>query len=113
MEAWRKAWSSKDMNAYFAAYSPTFTPHPSLKDRVAWRLDRYKKIAQRRGEIKVTFENPSFLFRPDGTVELKIEQQYKASDFSEDNRKFFLLSNKGGGWLIEVEKNLILRAAPK
>lgn len=113
MEAWRSAWSSKNMSAYFAAYSPTYTPHPSLKDQAAWRLDREKKIGQRSGEIKVSFENPSIVFLPDGNAELKFEQQYRAGDFSEEIRKMFVLSNKGGRWLIEVEKNLILRAAPK
>lgn len=113
MEAWRSAWSKKDMAAYFAAYSPTFTPHPSLKDQAAWRLDREKKIAQRSGEIKISIDNPIIVFRPDGTAELKLEQQYQTDDFSESIRKLFVLSNQGGRWLIEVEKNLILRVAPK
>lgn len=106
MEAWRKAWTAKDMPAYFATYSPTFKPRTGLKDIAEWKQDREANIAGRKLPTGITLENPSLHFNEEGFAELEVVQVFKSLSVTDRSRKIFVLSKQGDRWLIESETRL-------
>lgn len=106
VEAWRAAWAGKNTKGYFAAYSPTFVP-TGLKSFNEWRADREKKVGERTETISITMNDMVILFRDDGLVDVRYSQVYRAGMLEMLDRKYLLLSQKGGRWLIEQEKILV------
>ena len=106
VEAWRAAWAGKNTKAYFAAYSPTFVP-TGFKPFNEWRADREKKVGERTETISITMNDMAILFREDGLVDVRYSQVYRAGALEMLDRKYLLLSQKGGRWLIEQEKILV------
>ncbi len=100
VNAWAKAWSSKDMASYLAAYGPQFAPG-GQQTRAAWEQDRTARITGKSRisvtlsdlKVKVTGETATATFR----------QAYKADALSVSSRKTLTLRFSGNQWLITKE----------
>ena len=100
VETWAKAWASKDMPNYLAAYDPKFLP-PGKKSRKDWEAERRDRIVSKSNisvdvtefDVKVT----------DAMAVATFRQSYKAGTLVANSRKTLEFSKKNGRWLITKE----------
>ena len=98
---WAKAWSSKDLDKYFASYAESFIPAKG-ESRKAWEKTRRERIS-RPSSINVDLANQNITM--DGTDNAKVtfKQTYRADGKPIRTDKTLLLKKTNGNWLIEQE----------
>lgn len=102
VQAWAKAWASKDTASYFNAYSDKFTPS-NKQSRKAWEAERTDRIVSKRSitvdvsdfEVKATDSKASVSFR----------QNYKAGSLVANSRKTLEMQRQNSRWLIVRESS--------
>ncbi len=99
IEAWRRAWSNKDLDAYLAAYHPGFRQEGM--NLAAWRahkarLNRIYKF------IKVEIKDIRIKWTPAGAV-VTFRQSYRSDRYIADGTKTLHLDYTDSGWLIKRE----------
>lgn len=99
MRAWAAAWSKRDMNDYYAAYTPEFSGQAS--SRKAWEQDRRDRIATRK-QIKVELVDLRVSVDGDQAT-AKFKQVYSSDALSTTGRKTLQLVRSNGHWLIKQE----------
>jgi len=97
---WAKAWSSKDMKAYLAAYAPNFTPVGG-QSRKDWESDRRARIVP-RSRINVDVSNLSVSVDGDRAT-ANFRQAYSSDTLNVTSRKRLDLVKSGDRWLIVRE----------
>jgi ketosteroid isomerase-like protein len=98
VQAWARAWSGKDIDAYFAAYAPGYAAGMS---RSAWQEDRRAKILG-KSWIKVNVSD--LVVTVSGArATARFKQGYAADSLSVTSRKTLRLVKSGDKWLIEKE----------
>jgi tetratricopeptide (TPR) repeat protein len=101
VEAWAKAWASKDMNAYLGAYDAKFSP-PGQKARKAWEAERRERITS-KASISVAVSDFDVKITDDRAV-ASFRQNYKAGALVANSRKTLELVRHGNGhWFIIKE----------
>ena len=100
VRAWAKAWSSKDVRAYLAAYAKEFNP-PGTQSRAAWEEQRRGRIGN-KAAISVKLENLTVTINGDKAT-AKFRQDYKSGALSVSSRKSLELVKTGGRWQIIKE----------
>ncbi|MCV2420266.1 YybH family protein [Paucibacter sp. DJ2R-2] len=102
LQAWAKAWSSRDMSGYYAAYVPEFKG--KLPNRKAWEQERRERITSKKN-IKVKLSDIKIKLQGDkATVSLR--QDYSSDALSVKSSKSFTLSKgRSGRWQIADETN--------
>lgn len=98
--AWAKAWASKDVEAYLAAYGKSFNP-PGGLSRKAWEDERRKRISG-KSSIQVKLEKLSVTV-DGGKAIARFRQDYRADALVVSSRKTLELSKSGERWLIVRE----------
>lgn len=98
VQAWASAWSRKDVDAYLAAYTPTFT---GGKNRKAWEGERRARIEGKRS-ISVTLSDVETRMQGDKAI-VQFRQQYSADALKVSSRKTLELVKVSGRWLIQKE----------
>ncbi|NKI96698.1 tetratricopeptide repeat protein [Rhizobacter sp. SG703] len=96
--AWAAAWARKDMDAYFASYTPDFN---GGKTRAAWEAERRARITGKRS-ITVTLSDFDIRVQGDKAV-LQARQAYSADALKVSSRKRLDLVRVSGRWLIQKE----------
>jgi ketosteroid isomerase-like protein len=98
---WAQAWSSKDLDKYFASYAYSFVP-AKVQSRKDWEKTRRERIS-RPSSINVDIAKQSVMM--DGTENAKVtfKQTYKADGKPIRTDKTLLLKKENGSWLIEQE----------
>jgi tetratricopeptide (TPR) repeat protein len=97
-QAWAQAWSRKDLDGYFAAYTPHYTGGQS---RDAWREDRRSKIL---GKSRIKVHITDLVITVSGSrATARFRQAYAADSLSVASRKTLTLVRNGDKWLIEKE----------
>ena len=100
VQAWAKAWSSKDMNAYLGAYAKNFDTPKNLP-RKAWEEERRDRIM---GKSRISVKVTDIVTKSNGsTATVKFRQTYDADALSTSSRKTLELSKVGDRWLITKE----------
>ena len=99
--AWAKAWASRDMKGYLAAYGKEFDP-PGSMSRSAWEEERRQRITT-KSKITVKLENLSVTVTGNNTAVAKFRQDYKANELSVSSRKTLNLVKVGDRWQIVKE----------
>lgn len=98
--AWAKAWSTKDMTRYLAAYSPEFAPTGN-QTRAAWKQGRTARIT---GKSRISVNVTELKVKVTGdTAVATFRQAYKADALSVSSRKTLVLRLSGNQWLITKE----------
>ncbi len=98
VQAWASAWARKDVPAYIAAYTPTFT---GGKSRKAWEDERRARIEGKRS-ISVTLTDIETRTQGDKAI-VQFRQQYNADSLKVSSRKTLELVKVSGRWLIQKE----------
>lgn len=100
IDAWAKAWSSKDMAAYLAAYGKDFDP-PGKQTRKAWEEERRDRIV---GKSRISVRVSDLSVKVDGDkATARFRQAYSADSLNVNGRKTLELQKVGGRWLIVRE----------
>lgn len=100
VQAWAKAWAQQDMDAYLAAYSPSFKPADG-SSLAAWKQSRRQRIEGKR-EISVALSDLQVAVDgPRATA--RFMQAYTAGALKSNSRKTLVLQADQGQWRIVSE----------
>ena len=99
VRAWAAAWSARDVNKYYAAYSKDFTGGKG--SRKAWENERRDRIVNKRS-ISVQLSNVKVAIDGDQAT-VRFHQDYRADTFKSSSGKRLEFMRKGGQWLIVKE----------
>jgi ketosteroid isomerase-like protein len=100
LNAWRAAWQSKNMKAYFSHYVEDFAGE--AKNAKAWRQERADKIKSAKN-IQVTFSDAQVNFTSDDKAELKFKQHYRSGNYKDVGQKTLQFKKVDNRWLIAQE----------
>ncbi|MDO9451551.1 MAG: tetratricopeptide repeat protein, partial [Stagnimonas sp.] len=101
LQAWAKAWSARDVDAYLAQYAPDFAPEGGLS-RAAWEAQRRDRIT-RPSRIGVRAINAELSKVGDDRVRVSFVQEYQSDTFSDQVNKVLEYKSTGGSWKIVRE----------
>jgi tetratricopeptide (TPR) repeat protein len=102
VNAWAKAWSSRDMKSYIGSYTKDFTPHNKLSHE-AWEEERKARIMG-KSQISVKLNSINIVMSSNGSsATVKFKQDYKADALSTSSRKTLEMVKSGDRWLITKE----------
>ena len=100
VQAWAKAWSSKDMNSYLGAYAKNFAT-PKNQARSVWEEERRARIV---GKSRISVKVNDVVTKTSGnTATVKFRQTYDADALQTSSRKTLELTKVGDRWLIAKE----------
>jgi tetratricopeptide (TPR) repeat protein len=100
VQAWAKAWSTKNMSGYLGAYASNFTP-PGGQSRKDWEADRKARIIPRN---KIDVDVSDLAVSLDGDrASVRFRQAYASDSLSVTSRKTLDLVKSGNRWLIVRE----------
>jgi cytoskeletal protein RodZ len=81
VEAWRQAWSARDVPTYLEAYGKAFTP-PNGATRKDWVASRYRNVGGRKA-IDVQIKDLQVLSLEDGRARVSFLQDYASGSYKE------------------------------
>jgi hypothetical protein len=104
VEAWAKAWSAKDADAYLAFYAKDFKT-PGGEPRAEWEKTRKQRIGAPKS-ITVKIDALKVTLAGEGRARATFRQSYR-SDVVEPivTTKTLALARSDGRWLIQQEKS--------
>jgi ketosteroid isomerase-like protein len=100
VRSWVAAWSSKDLKAYFNAYSRDFDPAGGAS-RSAWEAERRARI-EGKSKISVRLEGLQVVVNGNKAT-AKFRQDYRANGIAISSRKTLELVKRGDSWKITRE----------
>jgi adhesin transport system outer membrane protein len=104
LEAWRSAWSTRDVDAYLGFYAPGFVPS-NEGDRDAWKEKR-KAVLARAVDISVEVSELSVAM-PDAThATATFRQTYRSANYRDVVTKTLQWERVGDRWLIVRESSV-------
>lgn len=104
LEAWRAAWSTRDVDAYLGFYAPGFVPS-NEGDRDAWKEKR-KAVLARAVDISVEVSELS-VATPDAThATATFRQTYRSANYRDVVTKTLQWERVGDRWLIVRESSV-------
>lgn len=98
---WAKAWSSQDLDKYFASYADSFVPAKG-ESRKAWEKTRRERIS-RPARINVDIANQNITMDGADSAKVSFKQSYRADGKPIRTDKTLLMKKTNGNWLIEQE----------
>ena len=101
IDAWLKAWSDNDVDAYLASYAANFTPRggQSLAD---WKAQRKRRVGGAKG-INVSRGEAKVKMLDGDRAEASFHQSYRSSTFKGATDKILTLELIDGDWRILKE----------
>jgi hypothetical protein len=100
LKKWVTAWVNKDMQTYFASYTPGFKGLASSNS--AWMKQRTDAITTKK-MIEVDLTSIQIAQLSSTSAKVSFKQAYKADSVKESIAKVLLMQKIGDGWLIERE----------
>lgn len=100
VQAWAKAWSSKDVETYLAHYSPDFSP--TNMSRAAWMEQRRDRISKPK-RISVILRDIQVKRISANRAEVRFKQNYQSDSLRSNSGKTLELALIDGQWLIVRE----------
>ena len=98
---WAKAWSSKDLDKYFASYADSFKPAKG-ESRKAWEATRKDRVSK-PASISVELANQKVNLDGADNAKVSFKQTYSAGGKPIRTNKTLMLKKTNGAWLIEQE----------
>lgn len=104
-DGWRAAWSARDLDGYFSAYSKKFVPNAHT-DHAAWK--RYKRrVIMAKDFIHVGVTHVVFTsLQPGKRAQLTFDEHFESNDYREHTRKRLEFAKINGTWRIIREADL-------
>lgn len=102
VNAWAKAWSAKDADAYLGFYAPGFQT-PGGEPRAQWEKTRRQRIAAPKS-IAVAIGSPRVTLHGDDRASVTFRQSYRSDIVSATSTKTLVMVKANGRWMIEQER---------
>jgi tetratricopeptide (TPR) repeat protein len=99
---WSRAWESKNIEAYFAAYDPEFQPADG-RSLTRWKQDRQDRILS-KGRIRIQMGAIDANAVDAHHVRLRFVQTYRADQLNATSKKTIDMKWSGQRWLIVRER---------
>ena len=103
VNAWAKAWSDKNVTAYFAFYASDFQTPRGVK-RAIWERTRRDRIIKPKS-IKVEISHPKVTLINPARARVSFRQLYHSDAFKHDSSKTLEMVKTGGKWQIRQERS--------
>lgn len=103
LENWRRAWASKDVAAYLAAYAADF--RGTSPSRTAWVSQREARI-NKPVNLDIRISDARIEPVNDKQVRVRFRQHYQAGSYRANTMKSLLMVLDQGKWLIREERAL-------
>lgn len=97
VNAWVRAWESKNVNAYLNAYSPNFDPDDMSRN--AWQKQRRQRLSK-PGQINISLQNVEVEFLDATIAWVSFKQNYRSANYSDQVAKTLLMEYINGQWKI-------------
>jgi hypothetical protein len=101
LDTWVRAWNSKDVRGYFAAYAKNFQPSDG-ESRAAWERMRQTRIEDKE-YIYVRIESPVVSVKQNQAT-VRFLQVYISDRLREEGKKTLLFAKTDGKWQIVLER---------
>jgi len=103
LEAWRAAWSGRDIQGYIAAYADDFYPREKFASRDEWL--RYKqRVIRGKKFIRVTLEHvQTEVLEPGRRVQVRFRQHFASDTYNSDDNKELVIEWRKDAWKIVHE----------
>ncbi len=103
VNAWAKAWSAKNVDAYLGFYAQEFKT-PGGEPRAEWEQTRRQRVSAPKS-IAVSVDSPKVSVIGDGQASVTFRQSYR-SDLIKSSivTKTLVFARSGGRWLIQQER---------
>ncbi|PPC94036.1 MAG: hypothetical protein CTY33_05525 [Methylotenera sp.] len=98
---WAQAWSSKNLDKYFASYSDNFKPAKG-ESRKAWEKQRRERI-NKPAQINVELSNINTALEGSNSAKVRFKQTYRAGGSPIRTSKTLMMEKVGDDWLITQE----------
>lgn len=103
VQAWAKAWESRQVDEYLSFYSETaYTPPAKFADREAWKQQRRVAISA-AGTIRVTLAGIKVTMMGDDRAQVTCTQSYWSKRYQDKVRKTLTMQKEGSAWKIVQE----------
>lgn len=103
LEAWRVAWSNRDLPAYFAAYADDFKPEASFGSVDAWKAYKSRVISNKKF-INVYFEKAEVDIPASRELAtISVLQHFNSNTYHGDDHKKITMKYTPQGWKIVSE----------
>ena len=103
LEAWRKAWSAKNLDAYFNAYAKDFKPDARFDSIAAWQAYK-KRVIQNKTFIDVQFEKVEVDIPASRDIaRIHVLQHFRSNSYKGDDQKIITMKYTPQGWKITAE----------
>ena len=103
VNAWAKAWSDKNMTAYFAFYASDFQTPRGVK-RITWEKTRRDRIIKPKS-IQVEITHPKVTLINPTRARVSFRQLYHSDAFKHDSSKTLEMVKTDGKWQIRQERS--------
>jgi tetratricopeptide (TPR) repeat protein len=101
VNAWAKAWSSKNVDRYLASYADSFQT-PNGESRQQWEQIRRERISK-PAKITVELSNIRVRMEDGNQAKVSFKQRYQAGGTSMRASKSLIMKKVKGNWMIEQE----------
>ena len=98
---WAQAWSTKNLDQYFASYGASFQPAKG-ESRKAWEQQRRERIT-RPAKINVDVSNINITSTEENSAKVRFKQSYRADSKPIFTTKTLMMKKQGNNWFIEQE----------
>jgi tetratricopeptide (TPR) repeat protein len=101
VNAWAKAWSSKNVDRYLASHADSFQT-PNGESRQQWEQTRRERI-NKPAKISVELSNIRVKMEDGNQAKVSFKQRYQAGGTSMRASKSLIMKKVKGNWMIEQE----------
>jgi hypothetical protein len=106
LEAWRTAWSEKNLAQYFAAYAPDYKPEASFGSQKSWKAYKERVISNKK-YITLSFEQVEVTIHPDKQhAIIMFLQRFNSNSYNGNDFKKIALEHGTDGWKITAEASI-------
>jgi ketosteroid isomerase-like protein len=105
LEAWREAWSSQNLDAYFAAYTDDYQPDARFKSRDAWKAYK-KRVISNKSFIRIEFEQVEVNMQGHNIATVKLLQRFHSNTYDGKDFKKITFKFTPQGWYIITEASV-------
>jgi hypothetical protein len=102
LEAWRAAWSNKDIHGYIATYTPGYQPSANITHK-DWVKDRTARIMG-KARIKVRVSDIDVIEQSENQVIISFSQNYESDRFRSVIKKRMTFIPGDRNWMISREQ---------
>lgn len=106
LEAWKAAWSSQNLQAYFAAYAKNYQPDARFASKAAW--EAYKtRVIQNKTFIRIGLEQVEVsMANHNKTADIKLLQRFHSNTYNGNDFKKITFKYTPQGWKITHEASI-------